>query len=316
MKILLRCDAPQRLDVFIAANSDITRSYAEKLIEKGLCSINDVPAKKSGEKLKAGDEIALTVPETVTAGIEKKDIEFDIIYEDDDIAVINKPQGLTVHPAAGNYSDTLVNGLMYRLKNLSGINGEIRPGIVHRLDKNTSGIMVIAKNDKAHISLSGQIAARSVKKIYLALLEGNLKEDEGEIKTYIGRNPKNRKKMAVLDSGREAITGYKVLQRFSDNCFVAFNLHTGRTHQIRVHAAYLGHPVVGDPEYGFKKQRFKLNGQLLHAYLLSFIHPTSGKRVTFTAPLPGYFEEVYNILAKKDNKPPYEQNFVDKIIGM
>lgn len=315
MNLALKSEKTQRLDVFLGENGGITRSYAEKLIARGLCHINGAVAKKSGEKLKAGDEVFLEIPDAVTS-IEKKDIRFGIIYEDDDIAIIDKPQGLTVHPAAGNYTDTLVNGLMYRLKSLSGINGEIRPGIVHRLDKNTSGVMVVAKNDKAHLSLSSQIANRAVKKRYVALLEGNLPQDEGTIKTYIGRNPKNRKKMAVLPSGREAITGYKVLERFSDNCFVLFDLHTGRTHQIRVHAAYTGHPVVGDPEYGFKKQKFHLSGQLLHSYMITLRHPSSGEVMTFRAPLPDYFVEIYNILAKKDNKPPYEQKTVDKIIGM
>lgn len=312
MILTVNVDVKDRLDVLIAGNSDITRSYAEKLISRGLCRINGTVAGKSGEKVKPGDIITLEIPDAVE-NIEKKDIPFGIIYEDEDIAVIDKPQGLTVHPAGDNYTDTLVNGLMYRLSSLSGINGEVRPGIVHRLDKNTSGVMIVAKNDKAHLSLSRQIAERTVKKRYVAILEGNLKENEGEIKTCIGRNPKNRKKMAVTEDGREAVTGYRVIERFSDNCFVMFDLHTGRTHQIRVHAAYLGHPVVGDPEYGYKKQRFSLKGQLLHAFMITFNHPVSGRELTFTAPLPDYFEEVYNILAKKENKPLYEQKIVDKI---
>ncbi len=315
MILTLKAEKNVRLDVIITENSDITRSYAAKLIERGLCRVNGEVAEKNGEKIKCGDTITLEVPECVQT-IEKKDIPFEIIYEDDDIAVINKPQGLTVHPAGGNYTDTLVNALMFKLDSLSGINGEIRPGIVHRLDKNTSGIMIVAKNDKAHLSLSEQIAERMVKKRYVALLEGNLKEDEGIIRTLIGRNPKDRKKMAVTSDGREAVTGYKVIERFKENCFVLFDLHTGRTHQIRVHAAYLGHPVVGDPEYGFKKQKFNLNGQLLHSYSLTFTHPKSGKVMTFTAPLPDYFVEVYDILAKRDNKPLFVQNSVDKTIEM
>lgn len=313
MILTINADEKERLDVILSKRADVTRSYAEKLISRGMCNINGVVAAKSGVKIKPGDVITLEVPEVVEK-IEKKEIPFDIIYEDADIAVINKPQGLTVHPGGGNYTDTLVNGLMYKLSSLSGINGEIRPGIVHRLDKNTSGIMIIAKNDKAHLSLSRQIASRTVKKRYVALLEGNLKEDEGTVRTFIGRNPKNRKKMAVLDSGREAVTGYKVIERFSDNCFVLFDLHTGRTHQIRVHAAYLGHPVVGDPEYGYKKQKFTLKGQLLHAYTITFMHPTTGKELTFTAPVPDYFEDVYNILAKRENKPLFEQKIVDKTV--
>ena len=315
MKLTLKADKNERLDVFVSENSEITRSYAGKLVERGLCKINGVVAGKNGEKIKIGDVIELEIPECVQT-IEKKDVPFEIIYEDDDVAVINKPQGLTVHPASGNYTDTLVNGLMFRLDSLSGINGVIRPGIVHRLDKNTSGIMIVAKNDKAHLSLSEQIANRSIKKRYVALLEGNLKEDYGVVRTFIGRNPKDRKKMAVLPEGREAITGYKVIERFKENSFVLFDLHTGRTHQIRVHAAYLGHPVVGDPEYGFKKQKFALGGQLLHSYELTFTHPTTGKRMTFCAQLPDYFVEVYNILAKRDNKPLFVQNIVDKTIEM
>lgn len=313
MVLTINADEKERLDVILSKRADITRSYAEKLISRGNCIVNGVVAAKSGTKIKPGDVISLEIPEVVEK-IEKKEIPFDIIYEDSDIAVINKPQGLTVHPAGGNYTDTLVNGLMYKLSSLSGINGEIRPGIVHRLDKNTSGIMIIAKNDKAHLSLSRQIASRIVKKRYVALLEGNLKEEGGTVRTFIGRNPKNRKKMAVLDSGREAVTGYRVIERFSDNCFVLFDLHTGRTHQIRVHAAYLGHPVVGDPEYGYKKQRFALKGQLLHAYSITFVHPTMLKELTFTAPVPDYFEDVYNILAKRENKPLFEQKIVDKIV--
>lgn len=302
-----------RLDVYISEHSDITRSYAAKLIERGLCSVNGVLSVKSGEKLKTGDKIELQIPENIET-IEKKDIPFDIIYEDNDIAIINKPQGLTVHPAAGNFDNTLVNGLMYRLDSLSGINGVIRPGIVHRLDKNTSGIMVVAKNDKAHLSLSEQIAARSVIKQYVAIVEGNFKDDAGTVITGIARNPKDRKQMCVSPFGREAITGYRVVQRFSDNCFVLFDLHTGRTHQIRVHCKHLGHPIVGDPVYGFKKQKFRLDGQLLHSYRLTLKHPSTGQTMTFTAKLPDYFVEVYNNLAKQNNIEPFMENIVDKFL--
>ena len=300
-----------RLDVYINDNTDVSRSYAGKLIEREKVTVNGVIAFKSGLKVKAGDVIEIDVPDAVET-IEKKDIPFDIIYEDDDIAVINKPQGLTVHPASGNYTDTLVNALMFKLDNLSSINGEIRPGIVHRLDKDTSGIMIIAKNDKAHVNLSRQIADRKVKKQYLAIVEGNMPSDEGQIDAPIGRSKKDRKQMAVVSDGRYALTGYKVLERFTDNCLVLFDLHTGRTHQIRVHAKHVGHPIVGDPTYGFKKQKFNLNGQLLHAYRLTFAHPASGETLTFTAPVPQYLVETYNILAKRDNKRLFEQNFVDK----
>jgi len=236
------------------------------------------------------------------------------VYEDDDIAVINKPQGLTVHPASGNYTDTLVNALMFRLDNLSSINGEIRPGIVHRLDKDTSGIMVVAKNDKAHVSLSTQIAERKVKKQYLAIVEGNMPELQGKIEAPIGRSKKDRKQMAVVSDGRYALTGYRVIESFSTNSLVLFDLHTGRTHQIRVHAKHVGHPIVGDPVYGYKKQKFNLGGQLLHSYSLTLTHPVTGEEMNFTAKIPEYFTEVYNILAKRDNKPLFEQKFVDKIL--
>ena len=288
-----------RLDVALSEATGKTRSAIKQLIESGNVLVNGNPPKKSGEMVKAGDEIAITVPDAVEK-IEKKDIPIEILYEDKDVAVINKPQGLTVHPAGGNYTDTLVNALMFRLDSLSGINGEIRPGIVHRLDKDTSGVMIVAKNDSAHLSLSKQIADRTVKKEYVAILEGNLSPDEGRIETKIGRSPRDRKQMAVTPDGRTAVTEWQVITRFKDNCFVLFRILTGRTHQIRVHAKHLGHPVVGDKTYGFKKQKFALDGQLLHAYRLTVTHPTTGGRLTFTAPVPDYFVRVYNALAAKD----------------
>lgn len=297
------------MDIILAEKTGYTRSYVKQLVEKQAVTINGETAKKSGQNVKAGDEIALDEPELVTK-LEKKDIPVDILYEDDDIAVINKPQGLTVHPAGGNYTDTLVNALMFRLDNLSGINGEIRPGIVHRLDKDTSGVMVVAKTDEAHLGLSEQIAARTVRKEYLAILEGAPPRESDTIVTKIGRNPKDRKLMAVTPDGREAVTDYRVITRFKENSLVLFRIHTGRTHQIRVHAKYIGHPVVGDKAYGFKKQRFELDGQLLHAYRLEFTHPGTGERMTFTAPLPSYFERVYNVLAAKDGLPPFDEHIV------
>ena len=289
----------------LAELTGYTRSYIKQLVEKNAVRVNDEEVKKSGQIVKPADEITLDEPELVTK-IEKKDIPVEILYEDDDIAVINKPQGLTVHPAGGNYTDTLVNALMYRLDNLSGINGEIRPGIVHRLDKDTSGVMVVAKTDAAHLALSEQIAARTVKKEYVAILEGTPAKDNDTIITKIGRNPKDRKLMAVTSDGREAITDYKVVTKFKENSFVLFRIHTGRTHQIRVHAKYIGHPVVGDKSYGYKKQKFDLNGQLLHSYRLTIAHPTSGEIMTFTAPLPDYFEKVYDVLAAKDGLPKFD----------
>ena len=216
----------------------------------------------------------------------------DIVYQDEDVAVINKAQGVTVHAGNGTHGSTLVNALLYHLDSLSGINGVIRPGIVHRIDKDTSGLLVVAKNDAAHLSLSNQIKDKTCARIYYALVEGVVKTDEGEIETYIGRSDKNRTMMAVTDRGRKAITDYEVVKRYSAYTLMRFSLKTGRTHQIRVHCKYMGHPIVGDPVYGYKTQKFKLNGQLLHAAELAFNHPRTGERMTFTAPLPDYFEAV------------------------
>ena len=275
-----------------------TRSAVKKLFEGGLVQVNGRAAKPA-QCISEGDEICCTLPDPVEIAARPEDIPLDIVYEDDDIAVINKQQGLTVHAGNGNIDGTLVNALLFRLKNLSGIGGVLRPGIVHRIDKNTSGLQVVAKNDMAHVSLAKQIEEESCKRQYLALLEGNLKEDSGNITTYIGRSPADRVKMAVVppDKGKIAITDYKVEQRSGGYTLCRFSLHTGRTHQIRVHAKYLGHPVVGDDVYGIKKQRFNLNGQLLHACRLELTHPRTGERMTFTAPLPGYFIDVLKKLA-------------------
>lgn len=309
MKKTFNPESSGRLDVFLAEATGYTRSYIKQLIEKNAVFVNGEAVKKSGQVVKTADEIILDEPELVTK-IEKKDIPIEVLYEDDSIAVINKPQGLTVHPAGGNYTDTLVNALMFRLDNLSGINGEIRPGIVHRLDKDTSGVMVVAKTDAAHLALSEQIANRTVKKEYVAILEGTPAKDFGTIITKIGRNPKDRKLMAVTGDGREAVTDYKVITRFKENSFVLFRIHTGRTHQIRVHAKYIGHPLVGDKSYGFKKQKFDLNGQLLHSYRLTLTHPATGEVMTFIAPLPDYFEKVYDVLAHRDGLPPFDPAIV------
>lgn len=305
MKKTVEADKSGRLDVILSEAAGLTRSRVKQLLDGGSVLVDGVTAKKCGQTVKPGASIEIDVPEPVVK-IEEKDIPVEILYEDSDIAVINKPQGLTVHPAGRNYTDTLVNALMFRLDSLSGINGEIRPGIVHRLDKDTSGVMVVAKNDAAHLSLSSQIAQRSVKKEYLALLEGRLADDEGCVKTGIARSVRNRKLMEVNDSGREAITEYRVLRRFAENSFVLFRILTGRTHQIRVHAKYLGHPVVGDKSYGYKKQKFALNGQLLHAYRLAFNHPATGERLVFTAPLPGYFIKVLEVLADKSGQQRFD----------
>lgn len=284
----------QRADVYLSNLLEgFTRSAVKKLFEADAVTINGRTAKPS-QAVDVGDVLDVVLPDIKEAEAKPEDIPIDIVYEDKDLAVINKQQGLTVHAGNGNPDGTLVNALLYRLDNLSGIGGVIRPGIVHRIDKNTSGLLVVAKNDAAHLSLSAQIAEKSCRRTYLALLEGNLKDDRGVISTYIGRNPNDRVKMAVVDEkhGKHAVTEYEVLGRSMGYTLCRFVLQTGRTHQIRVHAKYLGHPVVGDDVYGRKKREFNVNGQLLHACKLELTHPSTGERMTFTAPLPDYFVAV------------------------
>lgn len=274
-----------------------TRSAVKKLFDGGFVTVNNKAAKAS-QSVRAGDEIAAVLPDPAESFAHPEDIPVEIVYEDADVAVINKPQGLTVHAGNGNENGTLVNALLFRLDNLSGVGGVIRPGIVHRIDKNTSGLLVVAKNDRAHVNLAEQIAEKSCRRTYIALLEGDLKEDRGTVTTYIGRSQSDRTKMAVVppEKGKIAITDYTVLERSElggrKYTLCRFDLHTGRTHQIRVHAKHLNHPVVGDDVYGRKKREFDLNGQLLHAWRLEFTHPVSGERLVFTAPLPDYFCEV------------------------
>lgn len=288
--------AGERLDVFLSSNTDLTRSHVKKLIEENCCKING-KVQKVNYKVKLNDVVEFTIPDVKDVEIKANDeIELDIIYQDDDIAVINKQQGLTVHAGNGTGDETLVNALIAKLDSLSGINGELRPGIVHRIDKNTSGLLVVAKNDKAHVSLASQIEKKECKRIYIALLEGVVKEDEGRIETFIGRDSKDRTKMAVTKFGRTAITDFKVIERFKNHTLCEFSLLTGRTHQIRVHSKYIGHPIVGDLEYGYKNQKFKLNGQLLHAKKLILTHPTSCDILTFEAPIPQYFEKILSNL--------------------
>ena len=281
-----------RADVFLSENIEgYTRSSVKKLFEGGLVIINGKPAKAS-QSVASGAQVEVTLPDPVEYTARPEDIPIDIVYEDGDIAVVNKPQGMTVHMGNGNIDGTLVNALLYRLDNLSGINGVIRPGIVHRIDKDTSGLLVVAKNDAAHLSLSKQIEEKTCRRTYLALLEGIVKNDSGTVTTYIGRDPKDRIKMAVVEpeKGKIAVTDYTVLKRYKEGFTLCrFDLQTGRTHQIRVHAKHLGHPVVGDPVYGVKKQKFNLNGQLLHAWRLRLSHPTTGEEMSFEAPLPDYF---------------------------
>ena len=231
--------------------------------------------------------------------IPAQNIPLDIVYQDADLAVINKPQGMVVHPANGVNTNTLVNALLYHIKDLSGINGVLRPGIVHRLDKDTSGLLVIAKNDFAHVELQRQIQAKECRRIYLALLEGVVKQDAGQIDKPIGRSKADRKKMDIVSDGRNAVTNYEVLTRYENYTLMRFELKTGRTHQIRVHAKYMQHPVVGDKTYGYKNCRFALDGQLLHAETLMFTHPTTGKQMSFTVALPDYFKRVLHSLQNK-----------------
>ena len=287
----------ERLDVYLSEKLDKTRSAVKKLVEDKNVTVNG-KVEKAGKTLKEGDEITVVLPDPVKLDLEAENIPLDIIYQDEDIAIINKPQGMTVHAGNGVHGSTLVNALLYHLDSLSGINGVIRPGIVHRIDKDTSGLLVVAKNDAAHVSLSEQIKNKTCRRIYLALVEGVVKENDGVIDTFIGRSDKNRTMMAVKSDGRRAVTHYKVIRRYKDYTLMEFSLETGRTHQIRVHTKYLGHPVVGDPVYGYKTQKFRLNGQLLHAFRLELTHPKSGERMSFEAPLPDYFRAV---LAKLDS---------------
>lgn len=284
-------DVGLRLDIFlIDKNPDKTRSHIKHWIENGDVLVNGKKV-KAGYSIKENDQIELGEIKEKVISAEPQDIPIDIVYEDDDIAIINKPQGMVVHPAVGNYDQTLVNALMFNLSSLSSINGVIRPGIVHRLDKETSGLLVIAKNDNAHIALSKQITQKECKRIYYALVDGVLKSD-GEIATFMGRDPRNRLKMAVLDKGKWAETKYKVLEVLGNYSLVEFELKTGRTHQIRVHSAYIHHPIVGDKLYNSNKCKFNLNGQLLHAKKLILTHPKTGETMTFESDLPEYFKKV------------------------
>ena len=287
-----------RLDVFVGEVAQSSRSNAQKRIKKGLVTLNGKTEDKVSRTLKIGDNVGVTIVAPEPIELIPQDIPLDIVYQDEYLAVINKPQGLTVHPAGGSYTDTLVNALLYHIKDLSGINGDIRPGIVHRLDKDTSGLMVVAKNDFAHVNLSQQIASKECRRIYYALTEGVFKEDSGIIDQPLFRSKTDRKKIAVDPDGRQAITLFNVVERFSANTLVRFELKTGRTHQIRVHSAFIGHPIVGDKVYGFKKQRFDLNGQLLHSKEITFTHPKTGESMHFDSELPDYFRRILSVLKK------------------
>ena len=278
-------DDKKRLDVFLAERAGLTRSRAEKLIRDGLAQVDEKRVEKPGLTLKAGQAVELTVPEVKPSTVEAQDIPLEIVYQDDDLAVVYKPSGMVVHPAAGNPDGTMVNALLKRLDNLSGIGGEMRPGIVHRIDKDTSGLLLVAKNDRRHLILSEQIKAHTVERAYRAILIGRMKESEGDVSGPIGRHPTDRKKMAIVPGGREAHTHWTVLEELRGATLIEAKLTTGRTHQIRVHMASLGHPVLGDPVYGPKKSPYPVEGgQLLHAFRIGFIHPTTGEKMLFEAP--------------------------------
>lgn len=288
--------ADSRLDVYLSKIiEDKSRAYIQNLIEDCKILVNN-SIKRSNYKLKANDIIDVTIPEPALLNVKPEDIPLDILYEDSDIIVVNKPQGMVVHPAPGVYEGTLVNALLSHCKDLSGINGISRPGIVHRIDKDTSGVLVVAKNDFAHNKLAEQLKNHSMKRIYTALVEGVVKRTSGTIDEPLGRHNIERMKIAVVRDGRRAVTHYEILEQYKHNTLIKCQLETGRTHQIRVHMSYIGHPLVGDPVYGHKKQRFNLEGQMLHARVLGFIHPSTNEYMEFETPLPGYFEKVINIL--------------------
>lgn len=287
-------DEGQRLDVYISNQlAHLSRSFIQKLIGQGNIQINGSKEIVKKYKVSENDEIEIEIPDPELLKIEPEDIPVDIVYEDEDIVIVNKPQGMVVHPAPGNYHGTLVNALLYQCKNLSSINGVIRPGIVHRIDKDTSGLLMVAKNDKAHRSLAEQLKEHSVNRVYIALVHGNIREEHGTINAPIGRHPIDRMKMAVVDrNGRNAVTHFRVLERYGDYSFIEARLETGRTHQIRVHMSYIHHPLVGDPIYGQKKEKFYTEGQALHAQTIGFIHPSTGEYMEFHAEIPDRFNEI------------------------
>lgn len=299
LEIFVDEDDNERLDVFLSHEiNDFSRSYIQKLIKDELVMVNE-QAVKAKYIVNEGDHIKVFLPEPKKLDIEPENIPIEIIYEDDDIAIVNKPQGMVVHPAPGNYTGTLVNALLYHLNSLSNINGIIRPGIVHRIDKDTSGILMIAKNNLAHEELSKQLKEHSINRIYNAIVDGNIMVEKGTINAPIGRHPIDRKKMTVTDSNsKEATTHYKVLEKFGKHTLIEVKLETGRTHQIRVHMNYINHPVTGDPVYGRKNQKFNTNGQLLHAKTIGFLHPRTKEYLEFDSVLPKHFMDILQILKK------------------
>lgn len=291
---VIQKDQQMRLDKYLAEQfPEQTRSYLQKLIKEGQVLVNG-KAVKSGYQLSFGDEVSVSIPEPKELDVEPQKMNLDIVYEDDDVILINKPKGMVVHPAPGHTTDTLVNGLLYHCKgHLSGINGVARPGIVHRIDRDTTGILIVCKNDMSHNCIAAQLKEHSITRRYRALVHGNLKSDKGTVEGPIGRHPADRKKMAINErNGKPAVTHYEVLERFGNYTYIECVLETGRTHQIRVHMASIGHPLVGDEVYGPAKCPFKLQGQCLHAMVLGFIHPRTGEYMEFSAELPEYFQEL------------------------
>jgi len=292
--------AKTRIDKYITEglDDDVSRSQVQLWIADGHVLVNDSPV-KANYKVSQGDRISLAIPAPSVVEIVPEDIPLDIAFEDRDVIVVNKPRGMVVHPAPGHISGTLVNALMHHCKDLSGINGELRPGIVHRIDKDTTGLIMAAKNDKAHASLAAQLKEHSVNRRYLALVHGNISHDQGTIDAPIGRDPQDRKMYTVTDrNSKHAVTHFTVVERFGDYSLLELKLETGRTHQIRVHMKYIGHPLVGDPVYG-KSKGIKLNGQALHAAVLGFVHPATGKYLEFSAPMPDDMEELLTILKSR-----------------
>lgn len=289
-----------RLDVLLSRRVEgLTRSAAQRLLEEGKVSLQGRPLKKN-HRLRAGEALELCLPDPVPTDARPQDIPLDIVYEDADVAVVNKPRGMVVHPAPGNPDGTLVNALLAHCgQSLSGVGGAIRPGIVHRIDKDTSGLLIIAKNDRAHLALSAQLKDHTLSRVYEAVAIGSLKEDRGTVDAPIGRSLRDRKRMAVVPDGRRAVTHYQVLARYPGYTYLRCQLETGRTHQIRVHMAYLGHPLAGDPVYGPKNDPERLGGQCLHARELTFVHPTTGQTVHLTCPLPDWFSGFLDRLERR-----------------
>lgn len=286
-------DINKRIDVFLSKNLEsFSRSYIQDLIKKGKATIGGKTI-KANYRLREGDIVALAIPKPEPLEILPENIPLDIVYEDNDVILVNKPKGMVVHPAAGHYSGTLVNALLYHCKdNLSGINGVLRPGIVHRIDMDTTGIIIVCKNDNAHQHIAKQLAEHSITRKYVAIVSGNIKEDEGVVDAAIARSKNDRKKMAVDKDGKRAVTHFKVLERLNNYTYIECVLETGRTHQIRVHMSYIHHPLLGDEVYSNKKENIKLKGQCLHAKVLGFIHPSTNEYMEFEAPLPEYFNEI------------------------